>query len=203
MEKISRYRIPLLTAVGAVFAIVVFAAWISPEGGKLSSLHAQQTQLLSQQTHLQNELSTLERDKAHLASNCQELTTDLTEIPGNPPWTTSSTRSPISPWLPATPTRRVSAWPRRRAGTSGVKIVTVDMTLTGTYGQMSAFLHGLGSFPGFFTVNSISVNGGPVVVGGSAINAATAGYTLTLGGSIFYSTGQSNVCADATTTAAP
>ena len=85
MEQITRYRIPILTAVGAlVVAIVVYTAWISPEGGKLSSLHAQQTQLQSQQTHLQTELATLRRDKAHLASNCQALTTDLTQIPGTP-----------------------------------------------------------------------------------------------------------------------
>ncbi len=85
MEQLTRYRIPILTAVGAlVVAIVVYAAWISPEGGKLSSLHAQQTQLQSQQTHLQTELAALRSDKAHLAANCQQLTTDLTEIPGTP-----------------------------------------------------------------------------------------------------------------------
>lgn len=85
MDKITRYRIPILTGAGAVvLAIIVFAAWISPEGGKLSSLHAQQTQLESQQTHLQTELATLKAAKAHLASNCQALSKDLDEIPGTP-----------------------------------------------------------------------------------------------------------------------
>src|ERR1700674_2393170 len=85
MEQLTRYRIPILTAVGAlVLAIIVFAAWICPEGGKLSSLHAQQTQLLSQQAHLQTELSTLRRDNGHLPPNGQELTKDLTKIPGAP-----------------------------------------------------------------------------------------------------------------------
>ena len=78
MDQIKRYRIPILTGVGALlFAIVIFAAWISPEGGKLSALHAQQTQLESQQIHLQTELTTLKAQKAHLASNCQALSKDL------------------------------------------------------------------------------------------------------------------------------
>jgi hypothetical protein len=76
------------------------------------------------------------------------------------------------------------------------------MTLAGTYGQMSAFLKGLDSFPRLFSVTSLAVNGGALVTGGAPVNPATAGYTLTLGGDIFYSAGQSNVCAAATTTAA-
>jgi len=52
-------------------------------------------------------------------------------------------------------------------------------------------------------VTSLTVNGGPLVTGGAPVNPATAGYQLTLMGDIFYSSGQSNVCAPATTTAAP
>jgi Tfp pilus assembly protein PilO len=203
MEKITRYRIPILTAVGAlVVAIIVFAAWISPEGSKLSSLHAQQTQLQSQQTHLQTELSGLRRDKANLATNCQELTTDLTEIPGVP--TVDSffqqvTALAVTAGDPNTPSISVT---QAAGGSGGVKLVTVDLTLAGTYGQMSAFLKGLDSFPRLFSVTSLAVNGGALVTGGAPVNPATAGYTLTLGGDIFYSAGQNNVCAAATTTAA-
>ena len=90
------------------------------------------------------------------------------------------------------------------AGATGsVKLVAVDLTLSGTYGQMSAFLHGLDTFPRLFSVTALTVNGGPLVSGGSAINPATAGYQITLQGDIFYSSGQNNVCATATTTAAP
>ncbi len=111
MEQITRYRIPILTAVGAlILAIVVYAAWISPEGGKLSSLHAQQTQLQSQQTHLQAELSTLQRRQGPPGR----------QLPGADhgshrdarharPWTPSSTRSRPWPWRRVTPTRRASA----------------------------------------------------------------------------------------------
>jgi Tfp pilus assembly protein PilO len=219
MEKLTRYRIPLLTALGAlIVAIVVFVAWISPEGGKLSSLHAQQTQLLSQQSHLQTELSQLQREKAQVASNCQELTTDLTAIPGTPTvdaffqQVTALAVSAGDPNTPsisvtqsagvATPSAPTSGGKPAAGGTAGVKLVAVNLTLQGTYGQMSAFVHGLDSFPRLFTVTSFTVTGGPVAVGGAAINPSTGGYSLTLIGNVFYSTGQSNVCIDATTTAA-
>jgi len=83
-----------------------------------------------------------------------------------------------------------------------VRLVAVDLTLQGTYGQMSAFVHGLDSFPRLFTITSFTVSGGPLAVGGAAINPATGGYNLNLAGNIFYSTGQANVCATATPAAA-
>lgn len=78
--------------------------------------------------------------------------------------------------------------------------MAVTFTLAGTYGQMTAFLNGLDTFPRLFTITNITVNGGPVATGGAVINPATAGYTLSLTGNIYYSSGQQNVCA-ATTTA--
>jgi Tfp pilus assembly protein PilO len=203
MEQITRYRIPLLTGLGAlVVAIIVYAAWISPEGSKLSSLNARQTQLQSQQQHLQIELATLQRAKAHQASNCAELTKDLTKIPGVPTvdaFFQQVTGLAHAAGDPNTPSISVLQSPTA-AGTT--KVVTVNLTLSGNYGQMSAFLHGLDSFPRLFTVTTITVNGGPLAVGGSAVNGSTGGYNLTLAGNIYYSTGQSNVCADATTAAA-
>ena len=69
---------------------------------------------------------------------------------------------------------------------------------------MSAFLQGLVTFPRLFSVTSLAVNGGALVTGGAPVNPATTGYQLTLEGDIFYSTGQSDVCAAAaTSTAAP
>ncbi len=203
MEQLTRYRIPILTAVGAVvLAIIVYAAWISPEGGKLSSLRAQQTQLQSQQLHLQTELNTLRRDKADLAANCQQLTTDLTEIPGTPTvdaFFNQVTALAVSAGDPNTPSISVTD---TTGGTGSVKLVAVDLTLSGTYGQMSAFLQGLVTFPRLFSVTSLAVNGGALVTGGAPVNPATAGYQLTLQGDIFYSTGQSDVCAAAATATA-
>jgi hypothetical protein len=68
---------------------------------------------------------------------------------------------------------------------------------------MSSFLKGLDTFPRLFTVTAITINGGAVATGGTAINPATTGYTLNLTGNIYYSSGQQNVCAAATTSATP
>jgi Tfp pilus assembly protein PilO len=204
MDKITRYRIPILTGVGAlVLAIIVFAAWISPEGGKLSSLHAQQTQLESQQTHLQVELTTLKAEKAHLASNCQSLSKDLGEIPGTPSvdsFFNQVTALAVAAGDPNTPSISIT---QATTPAGSANPVAVTFTLQGTYGQMTAFLKGLDTFPRLFTVTAITINGGPIATGGVAINPATAGYTLALTGNIYYSSGQQNVCSPATTTAAP
>ncbi len=201
MDQIKRYRIPILTGVGAlILAIVIFAAWISPEGGKLSALHAQQTQLESQQLHLQTELTTLRAQKAHLASNCQVLSKDLGEIPGTPSvdsFFNQVTALAVASGDPNTPSISVT---QAAGAASGADPVAVTFTLAGTYGQMTAFLNGLDTFPRLFTITNITVNGGPVATGGAVINPATAGYTLSLTGNIYYSSGQQNVCA-ATTTA--
>jgi Tfp pilus assembly protein PilO len=204
MEQLTRYRIPLLTGLGAVvFAIIVFVAWISPEGGKLSSLHAQQTQLESQQTHLQTELSTLKAAKAHLVSNCQALSKDLGEIPGTPSvdsFFNQVTALAVASGDPTTPS--ISVTQATTPASGGVSPVAVTFTLSGTYGQMSSFLKGLDTFPRLFTVTAITVTGGNVATGGAAIDPATAGYTLNLAGNIFYSSGQANVCAATTAAAA-
>jgi Tfp pilus assembly protein PilO len=201
MDQIKRYRIPILTGVGAlIVAIVIFAAWISPEGGKLSALHAQQTQLESQQIHLQTELTTLKAQKAHLASNCQVLSKDLGEIPGTPSvdsFFNQVTALAVASGDPNTPSISVT---QAAGAASGADPVAVTFNLQGTYGQMTAFLNGLDTFPRLFTITNITFNGGPVATGGAVINPATAGYTLALTGNIYYSSGQQNVC-DATTTA--
>ncbi|HUI05349.1 MAG TPA: type 4a pilus biogenesis protein PilO [Acidimicrobiales bacterium] len=205
MEQLTRYRVPILTGLGTLVVIaIVFVAWISPEGSKLSSLHAQQTQLESQESHLQTELATLRNAKAHLVSNCAQLTRDLSEIPGAPSvddFFHDITNLAVASGDLNTPSISVTQ-ASSAAATGGARPVAVTLTLAGTYGQMTAFLHGLDSFPRLFTVSSISVNGGPVATGGQAVNASTGGYNLTLSGNIYYSSGQANVCAT-TTTAAP
>jgi Tfp pilus assembly protein PilO len=212
MEQITRYRVPILTGLGVlVAAVVVYLAWISPQGSNLSSLRARATQLQSQATHLQTELATLRRAKAHMAANCQELTKDLNEIPGTPSVDSffhQVTALAVASGDPNTPSISVT---QAAGGTTAVggaaspgaaKPVVVTLTLNGTYGQMRAFLKGLDSFQRLFTVSTITINGGPVATGGAAVDPNTAGYNLTLAGNIYYSAGQQNVCNSATTTAA-
>ena len=204
MDQLKRYRTPILTGVGTVVvAIIVFMAWISPEGNKLSSLHAQSTQLQSQETSLQNELATLRGERAHLATNCQRLGKDLGEIPGTPSvdsffhQVTALAVASGDPNTPSISVTQATASPSAGA----VKPVAVSLTLQGTYGQMAAFIHGLDTFPRLFTITNIAVTGGPVAVGGAQVPAGTPNYNLTLTGNVYYSTGQADVCSGATTTA--
>jgi Tfp pilus assembly protein PilO len=210
MEHIRRFRNPILIGAGTfVAAIVLFMAFISPEGNKLSSLHAQQTQLQSQQTRLASQIALLKREKAQMASNCQKLTTDIAEIPGTPDvdsFLRQVTALAVSSGDPNTPSISVTQAPN--SGGTGVSAVAVTFTLSGTYGQMTAFLHGLDAFPRLFTVSTITITGGPAAAGGAPVDPAAAGYTLTLGGDIYYSIGRQDVChgvaapSGATTTAA-
>jgi Tfp pilus assembly protein PilO len=212
MEKLRRFRNPILIGVGTLVAVLaLFVGFISPEGGKLSSLHAQQAQLQSQQTRLQAEITTLKHEKARMAANCQTLTTDIARIPGTPDvdsFLQQVTALAVASGDPNTPSISVTQAPGA-GGAGGVTPVAVSFTLTGTYGQMSSFVKGLDGFPRLFTVSNISITGGPSAEGGGGIDPGTPGYTLTLTGSIYYSVGRQDVCSGtqasgtgATTTAA-
>jgi Tfp pilus assembly protein PilO len=162
-----------------------------------------QTQLQSQESGLQVRIATLRREKTQLGANCQQLTTNLTEIPGTPSvdsFFNQVSALAVASGDPNTPNISVTAASGGAKG--GVTPVTVALTLEGTYGQMISFLQGLNTFPRIFTVTTISVTGGAVASGGQAVSPATAGYTLDMSGNIFYSSGEKNVCAssDATTT---
>lgn len=201
MEQLKRFRTPIITGVVTlVLGIIVYAAWISPEGSHLAKLHATQAQLQTQQNQLQIRIATLRKEKSQLGANCAQLTTDLTEIPGTPSvdsFLQQITALAVSSGDPNTPNISVS----QAAGgaKAGVTSVQVGLTLQGTYGQMTQFLNGLDTFPRLFTVTAITVTGGPVVTGGQVVAPTLAGYTLTMSGNIFYSTGQKNVCASAAT----
>ena len=145
-----------------------------------------------------------------MASNCKKLTTDIAEIPGTPDvdsFLRQVTALAVSSGDPNTPSISVTQAPSTGAS-AGVSAVLVTFTLSGTYGQMTAFLHGLDAFPRLFTVSTITITGGPAAAGGAPVDPATAGYTLTLAGDIYYSIGRQDVCSGvaapsgATTTAA-
>ncbi|HUC35707.1 MAG TPA: type 4a pilus biogenesis protein PilO [Acidimicrobiales bacterium] len=201
-ERLQQYRVPLLTALGAVVvAIVVYLAWISPEGSKLATLRSQQTKLQAQQASLQAEIATLKREKANLGPTCATLTKDVTAIPGAPDvdsFLQQVTALAVSSGDPNTPSISVTQAAGGTGTSAGVTPVAVTFTLGGTYGQMSTFLQGLYSFPRFFTITSLTVGGGPVAIGGAPPVAATPAYTLSLNGNIYYSSGQQNACAAST-----
>ncbi len=197
METLNRFRIPVLTGVGLlVFAIVVFAALIAPQGSKLSKLHDQETQLQTQQAQLDSQLAVLRRDKAHMAANCAALATELAKVPGTPSvdsFLQQVTALAVSSGDPNTPTIAVTQAPGAKAS-GGVTPVQVTMTLNGTYGQMTSFLRGLDAFPRLFTVTNVSVAGGAIASAGGAINPGQGGYTLSLTGAVYYSLGLKDPC---------
>jgi Tfp pilus assembly protein PilO len=196
MERLRQYQVPLLTALGVVVvALVVYLAWISPEGSNLASLHTKQTHLQNQQIQLRAEIASLNREKANLGPTCAILTKNLTEIPGAPSvdsFLQQVTALAVSSGDPNTPS--ISVTEATGSTGAGVTPVTVDFTLAGTYGQMSTFLQGLYSFPRLFTISSITISGGPVAVGGSAPAGTTPNYNLVLKGSIYYFTGEQYAC---------
>jgi Tfp pilus assembly protein PilO len=202
MEQLKRFRIHVFIGAGTlVVALIAYAALISPEGSHLSKLQAQQTQLQGQETALQTKIATLKKDKSQLGTDCQQLTTDLTEIPGAPDvdsFLQQVTALAVASGDPNTPT--ISVTQASGPATGGVTPVTVALTLSGSYGQMTSFLTGLDSFPRLFTVSQVSITGGSVVTGGQAVAPATAGYSLDLSGDVFYSTGQKDVCTSSGTT---
>lgn len=201
MESLMRFRLPLLIGAGAlVFVAVVYVVLVSPQGHKLSSLHAKETQLQAQQSALQAQLVTLRHDKANFAANCSKLGTELTEIPTAPDvsqFLQQVTNLAVVTGNANTPTISVLQ-ATGSAGAVGATPVQVSMTLMGTYGQMTAFIKGLDSFPRLFTVNQLSVTGGAIAAAGGAIGPATSGYSLNLTGAIYYSTNRQDVCQTAT-----
>jgi Tfp pilus assembly protein PilO len=199
MERIAQYRVPLLATVGVlIVAVVVFLAWISPEGKKLTNLHTTKAQLQTQQLELRAEIAALNRQKADMGPTCAILTKDVTEIPGAPDvdnFLDQVTALAVASGDPNTPSLSVTEAPSSTGGVSGVTPVSVSFTLDGTFGQMSAFLEGLYSFPRLFTISSTTIAGGPVAISGAAPAASTPNYDLTLAGDIYYSSGQQDTCA--------
>jgi Tfp pilus assembly protein PilO len=202
MEQLKRFRVPVITGVATlIVSLIIYAAWISPEGSHLTKLQAQQTTLQTQQTALQVRIATLKREKAQLSTDCAQLGTNLTEIPGTP--SVDSFLNQVSALADASGdpnTPSISVTQATGAAKAGVTSVIVGLTLSGTYGEMTAFLQGLDTFPRLFTVTGISVTGGNVASGGQTLSPSTAGYSLTLTGDIYYSTGQKNPCTSTSAT---
>lgn len=195
-EQLKRYQQPIIIgAVAVVVALVVFVAWISPEGTKASQLGAQKVQLQQQAVQLQQQLATLQAEQRNVKANCATLTKDLAEIPTSPDgaeFLVDITNLAHTSGDPNTPSYTPGAVTK---GPSGVSEIPGSLSLTGTFGQLRRFLKGLDTFPRLFTVNTISLSGGPVTNGGHLVPDNSPGYTLKLAGDIFYaSAGPANIC---------
>jgi Tfp pilus assembly protein PilO len=231
-DTVKEYRIPLMLGAGAlVLALLIWALLVSPQNSKLSSLQTQETTLQTQATGLQTKLASLKTEQQKLSSSCADLQKITTQIPSvqSPTdidaeessfesqfnaLTASSgvSLTQFSGFTPAsatstTPTTTATTAPGTAATVSGVVPVPTTLTVTGNYGQMTAFVNGLDSFPRLFVIQnfvlsfgatsstsasgssgSATVSGGasPLWVGGTPTAASTGPYSLAINGSIYY-----------------
>jgi Tfp pilus assembly protein PilO len=185
MEQLTRYRTAILIGVGAlVVAAVLFVGVVSPQGKKASNLNAKVAQLTSQQSQLQSELVTLREENAHFVPTCATLSKELVLIPQSTAVSnflrqvTNLARQSGDPNTPS------YSLPQAGTAKGGVASIEFEITLTGTYRQMTAFIQGLTTLPRLFTVSNVNVSGG----------SGSSQYTLAVTGDIYYSSGQKNVC---------
>lgn len=254
MNDIRKYRIPLLTAGGAlVVAIILWVGLVAPQNSKLSSLQAQTVQLQTQETGLQTRLAALQSEGQKLSSNCADLQKITTQIPSvqtpndlnaaessfqvqfNELAASSGvTLSQFSGFAPATSTGSTAATPATPAGASatpaGVTAVPTTLTVQGNYGQMTAFVNGLDTFPRLFVIQkfvlafgaastsssssssnsstsssasaSASTPGATLWVGGKATPPSAGPYNLQITGSIYYTSTPNALAACTKATAA-
>jgi Tfp pilus assembly protein PilO len=241
MNQVREYRNPLLIAGGAfVVAIILWLALISPQNSKLASLQTQSTQLQSQEAALQAKLTALESEGQKLSSNCADLVRISTEIPSvQTPTDVDAEESSFenqfnslagssgvslaqfSGFTPAGATATGGvAVPGTSAGSGNstpadVTAVPTTLTVQGNYGQITAFVNGLDTFPRLFviqkfvlgygqastsssgsaataavpTASSSSASatlGNPLWVGGTPTAASAGPYNLQITGSIYY-----------------
>ena len=229
MNTVREYRMPLIIGAGALVAILLlWSILVAPQNSKLSSLRAQETQLQTQETSLQAKLASLQAEGKQLSSNCADLQKITTQIPSvQTPTDVDAEESSFesqfnalaassgvaltqfSGFAPAgTPTSAAPTTPGAAAPSAAVTPVPTNLAVTGTYGQVSAFVNGLDSFPRLFviqhfdlafgtaasstssaassTASAAASGGAPLWVGGTKTAGSAGPYSLALSGSIYY-----------------
>jgi len=216
-SAIRRYRYPLIAvAVVLVVLLIDWLAWLSPEGSKLSSLQATESQLTSEKQSLNDQVQTLLAEKRQLPRNCSALTKDLTEIPASAsiasfysqvtnlassagvstPSITIASGTTASGTSPASGSEPSSGSSSPTPGVPpGLSTIGITLSVTGGYGQVSSFIHGLDGFPRLYTISTLDVTGGPIVTGGQAVPSGGATYSVDLTGTIYYDTAEHGLAA--------
>jgi Tfp pilus assembly protein PilO len=183
--------------------------------GQQSSLETKLASLRTEQQKLSSSCADLQKISTQIPSVQTPTDVDAEESSFESQFnalTASSgvTLTQFSGFTPATATgsTAASASPAGAAGTSGVTPVPTTLAVTGNYGQVLAFVNGLDSFPRLFVIQTFvlsfgasstsssaggsstsgSASGSPLWVGGTATPASAGPYTLTITGSIYYTT---------------
>jgi Tfp pilus assembly protein PilO len=201
MNTVREYRMPLLIAgAAAVVAIILWVALIAPQNSKLSSLQDQSATLQTQEAALQGKLTALQSEGQKLSSNCTDLQKISTQIPSVQSPTdidaeessfesqfnalagsSGVTLSQFSGFAPANTTGTAatgssssSASTGASTSTAGVTAVPTTITVQGNYGQITAFVNGLDSFPRLFVIQKFILGYGPA---STAAAGSTSGAT--------------------------
>ena len=235
MNQVREYRMPLLIGGGAlVIALLIWAILIAPQNSKLAKLQGQETSLTSQQSELSAKLSSLRSEKQSLSSHCADLQKIVTQIPSvQSPTDVDAEESSFegqlndlahasgvglaqfSGFAPATAGSTSSASAQSHTTSSAPATVTpvpTTLTITGNYGQVTAFINGLDGFPRLFVIQTFTISYGaaptsgssgssgaasaasaapssnstPLWTGGSATPASAGPYSVAVSGSIYY-----------------
>jgi Tfp pilus assembly protein PilO len=199
MGSLGRWRaVAVVAAVVVVLLIVDWLAWLSPESHKLSTLSSEKQSLEARQSSLASQIESLKVERGQLPRNCAKLVKDVTAIPGTPSIDAFYAQLSQLATSSGVSTPSITNQVEKPGAPGQLSAVTFTLTVKGNYGQMSAFLHGLDTFPRLLTVAQLQVNGGgapagggpPVVSGGGSIPPSTPGYTLTMTGTIYYVVGE-------------
>ncbi len=194
MNVAREYRMPLFIGAGAlVLALILYAVLVAPQTSKLSSLHAQETQLQVQQTGLQIKLAALKTEKQNLGKSCAELEKIATQIPSvQSPTDVDAEESSFesqfnglaeasgvsltqfSGFTPASTASAAPATTTAPKSPAGVVAVPTTLSVTGNYSQMSAFVSGLDNFPRLFVIQSFNLTFGQTSGSGSTGTSAAA-----------------------------
>jgi Tfp pilus assembly protein PilO len=247
MNQLRQYRMPLFFAGGAlVIALIMWVALIAPQNSKLASLQAQSVQLQTHESSIQARLASLQSEGKKLSTNCADLQKISTQIPSvqsptdidaqessfesqfnNLASLSGVTLAQFSGFAPAT---AGAATPAATGSPAGVTAVPTTLTVQGNYGQMTAFVKDLDSFPRLFVIQkfvlafgtaaSASASGGssapsgsssaassaagvsPLWVGGQPTAPSSGPYNLQITGSIYYTSTPNALAACSKATAA-
>jgi Tfp pilus assembly protein PilO len=230
MNSVREYRMPLIIAGGAiVIALLLWLVLVAPQNSKLSSLASKETQLTAQQSSLEAKLASLKTEKQQLTSSCADLQKIATQIPSvqSPTdvdseessfesqfnsLTASSgvTLTQFSGFAPSTGASTAPALTPAHTGATDVTAVPTTLTVTGNYGQISAFINALDTFPRLFVIqtfvlaggsgastapapgsssssgSSTAAGGAPLWTGGAPTAASAGPYSVSITGSIYY-----------------
>jgi Tfp pilus assembly protein PilO len=188
MNQIRQYRMPLFFAGGAlIIALILWVALIAPQNSKLASLQVQSVQLQTQESSIQARLASLQSEGKKLSTNCADLQKISTQIPSVQSPTdidaqessferqfndlagsSGVTLAQFSGFAPAT-AAAAAATPAAAGSPVGVTAVPTTLTVQGNYGQMTAFVNGLDSFPRLFVIQKF------ILAFGAATSASAAG----------------------------